>query len=211
MPPRLRVVSSNRFPPPEKLGRQFDAQRLTDLREARMNIHAIGEPSDRTPVANPTRLDTQLTGRLRRAAQLLNDAVYGHDPQRYSSGLKKSSGLIHEKTLATGHAKIAGMAKPSKHQRIPVNPESLDAIGARLFLLRTHLGLNQTQLCKRAGIATNTYNQWENAKSRPELDKALTFCRNLRVSLDWLYRGDDSGLRHDLAQALIELTETAAQ
>ena len=75
---------------------------------------------------------------------------------------------------------------------------SVEAIAARLLATREALGLNQRQLCKIADIATNTYNQWENAKGRPDLDGAFKLCDAFRLTLDWVYSGDDSGLPHDL-------------
>ena len=56
------------------------------------------------------------------------------------------------------------------------------------------MGLNQTELCRLTGIATNTWNQYEKQAKRPELDKALLMCEKLGWTLDWIYRGDPSGL-----------------
>jgi transcriptional regulator with XRE-family HTH domain len=79
---------------------------------------------------------------------------------------------------------------------------SVEAIASRLVATREALGLNQTRLCERAGIATNTYNQWEKAKGRPDLDGAFLLCDAFGLSLDWIYRGDESRLPHDIAMKL---------
>jgi transcriptional regulator with XRE-family HTH domain len=79
---------------------------------------------------------------------------------------------------------------------------SVDAIAARLRATQEALGLNQRELCALAGIATNTYNQWVNAKGRPDLDEAFKLCDTLRLTLDWIYRGDPSALPHSLALKL---------
>lgn len=79
---------------------------------------------------------------------------------------------------------------------------SVEAIAARLLATREALNLNQRQLCERTGIAPNTYNQWEKAKGRPDLDGALVLCEKLGLSLDWIYRGDESRLPHEIAVKL---------
>lgn len=80
--------------------------------------------------------------------------------------------------------------------------ESREAIAARLKATRLALGLSQVELCKRADVATNTYNQWEKDAQRISIDGALNLCRAFRITLDWIYRGDASGLPFDLASAL---------
>lgn len=72
--------------------------------------------------------------------------------------------------------------------------EDLDAIALRLRATRGALGLKQSSFCTQAGIAANTYNQWEMAKIRPSLDGAILLCRTYALTLDWIYRGDPSGL-----------------
>lgn len=84
-------------------------------------------------------------------------------------------------------------------QAVVLSMRSVDEIALRLYQTRQALGLSQVELCARAGIATNTYNQWEKAKGRPELDKAVQLCDAFDLTLDWIYLGDASGLRHDLA------------
>lgn len=81
----------------------------------------------------------------------------------------------------------------------PAHARSIEAIAARLVATREALGLNQRQLCERADLAPNTYNQWERARGRPDLDGALALCEAFGLSLDWIYRGDESRLSHELA------------
>jgi transcriptional regulator with XRE-family HTH domain len=80
--------------------------------------------------------------------------------------------------------------------------KSLPAIAHRLRATREALGLSQAEFCRRAGIATNTYNQYERAKGRPELDKAMAICEAFHLTLDWIYRGDASQIPHALARSL---------
>lgn len=76
------------------------------------------------------------------------------------------------------------------------------AIGARLLLTRQALGLAQNDFAKRAGIAVNTYNQYEMGKNVPNLRSGHALCDAYSITLDWLYRGDNSGLRLELADAI---------
>lgn len=79
---------------------------------------------------------------------------------------------------------------------------SLAAIAKRLELTRTVLGLSQAEFAEGAGIARNTYNQWEKAKGRPQLDGAMALCQTYALTLDWIYFGEKAGLSYSLAQKL---------
>lgn len=71
---------------------------------------------------------------------------------------------------------------------------SLPEIGKRLKDTRLALGMNQDQFARLAGIAQNTYNQWERGKSRPRLDEAIRLCDAHKLTLDWVYLGDASSI-----------------
>jgi DNA-binding XRE family transcriptional regulator len=77
---------------------------------------------------------------------------------------------------------------------IDPHTRSLDAIAARLRATREAFGLGQNEFARRAGIASNTYNQYEQARNLPRLDFANQICDTYGVTLDWIYRGDPSGL-----------------
>lgn len=94
------------------------------------------------------------------------------------------------------------MAKTKAQQEAPPHPRSIEAIADRLARTRAALGLNQTELCARAGLAKNTYNQWECGHGRPGLDYAIQLCEAFGLTLDWIYLGDDSGLRGHLLDRL---------
>jgi DNA-binding XRE family transcriptional regulator len=82
------------------------------------------------------------------------------------------------------------------------NKTDLDSIAHRLTMTRTALGLSQAEFADAAGIARNTYNQWERGKGRPQLDGAIALCRAFNLTLDWIYFGDMAGLSYQLAQKL---------
>lgn len=79
------------------------------------------------------------------------------------------------------------------------NPRSPEALAARLRALRKSVADSQADLCRRLGIATNTWNQYERMKGSPDLAHALKIAETLGVTLDWIYFGDPSGLPHWLA------------
>ena len=76
-------------------------------------------------------------------------------------------------------------------------------VGLRLSRTRRALGIaDQLEFGRRAGLSQPQYHQFETGKRRLSLDAALALCRVYGLSLDWLYRGDPSGLPHCLALAL---------
>lgn len=76
------------------------------------------------------------------------------------------------------------------------------AIGQRLALTRQALGLQQNEFADRAGLAANTYNQFETGKNRPSVEAALALKDAYGMTLDWIYDGDMSGLRFQLGDAI---------
>lgn len=80
---------------------------------------------------------------------------------------------------------------------------SLEAIARRLERTRSALGLSQSEFADKAGIARNTYNQWEKGKGRPQLDGAIALCGTYNLTLDWIYFGDMNGLPYQTASKLV--------
>ncbi|MGE3712223.1 MAG: helix-turn-helix domain-containing protein [Hyphomicrobiaceae bacterium] len=76
------------------------------------------------------------------------------------------------------------------------------AVGERLRLTREALGIAQNDFSSRAGITSNAYNQYEKGVNLPSLDAAHSLCDEYQLTLDWIYRGDPSGLRYQLASAI---------
>jgi len=76
------------------------------------------------------------------------------------------------------------------------------AIAARLILTREVLGFEQSEFAEGAGLARSTYNQYETAKNFPRLKEAHKICDQYGLTLDWIYRGDQSGLSYKLADAI---------
>jgi transcriptional regulator with XRE-family HTH domain len=90
----------------------------------------------------------------------------------------------------------------------PLNgPYSDAAIGERLRFTREALGLQQNEFCERAGISTSAYNGYEMGDKRPSIEFGIALCNAWQLTLDWIYRDDNSGLRYDLAEAIKALRQ----
>lgn len=80
------------------------------------------------------------------------------------------------------------------------------AIGQRLIATRLALGFKvQSQFAKRAGVAPNTYNQYEKGISRPRLDEAIMLADKYDLTLDWIYLGDQRRLSYELVDKLSQV------
>ena len=77
-----------------------------------------------------------------------------------------------------------------------------EEIGARLRATREALGLSSTVVCEILDIRRSTWSMNEYGKSLPNVFDMIRFSERFGVTLDWIYRGDRSGLRHDLAARL---------
>ena len=84
-------------------------------------------------------------------------------------------------------------------------PMSKEAVGRRLQLTRRALDLAPGVFASTAGIAKNTYSQYESGERMPKLEFALKLCDRFELTLDWIYRGDPSGLKYNLADQIISL------
>ena len=84
-------------------------------------------------------------------------------------------------------------------------PTSKEAMCKRLELTRNALKLAPGVFATQAGIPKNTYSQYETGVRMPRIDFALRLCERYELTLDWIYRGDPSGLKYNLADQIIRL------
>lgn len=177
---------------------------LAGAKDAQMN--ALGETPVSLVVADGARADAKQRRNRTIAAQCVNHVAnsqlrfLSHRIREYSNHVNIVKQLEPEMTSFSGWRTIRAMAEAAL--KYASAPTSLDAIAYRLRITREALGLNQTQFCGMAGIARNTYNQWEQGKGRPELDKALALCEAHSLTLDWVYRGVIGGLPYELASRI---------
>ena len=88
------------------------------------------------------------------------------------------------------------MAKELLDNRLPVG------IGYRLTLTREVLGKGQQDFADAAGINASAYNQYERGKRRISVEHAHKLCDHYHLTLDWIYRGDISGLKYQTVEAI---------
>ena len=81
------------------------------------------------------------------------------------------------------------------------------AVAARLLLTREALGHKQNTFARLAGIKDSTYNQYEKGERFLPVSAAHKLSDAYNLTFDWLYRGDPSGLRYDLAEAIKALRQ----
>lgn len=88
-------------------------------------------------------------------------------------------------------------------------PRSHDkaAIGARLQLTRQALRLTQTDFAENARIARSAYTQYENGGKRPSIENAISLCETYGLTLDWIFRGEMSGVEMRTARAILALLD----
>jgi transcriptional regulator with XRE-family HTH domain len=87
------------------------------------------------------------------------------------------------------------MPRMHKNPKTTSKPDArFTPIARRLLAARLAIGLEQTDFARKARIAQNTYNQYEQAKRRPSLDNAIKLCKTYNLTLDWIYLDDPSGV-----------------
>ena len=105
-------------------------------------------------------------------------------------------------------ARATSSPQPSRN-RPRSTGEGKRAIGERLRATRQALGLSQIAFCSAAKISPSAYNQYERGKIRPATDQALLLCGAHRLTRDWIYRNDNSGLRPRLMEAIRAIRQAA--
>lgn len=68
-------------------------------------------------------------------------------------------------------------------------------VGNRLRRTREAFEMQQKEFAAAAGIAFNTYNQYEQGARLMRLENALALCNCFDLTLDWIYRGEPGGLQ----------------
>lgn len=168
-----------------------------------LQMQALGEPTGRSPVRYGAAANAEDFGDTLVAAEQCDDFGERLHASHYSRGMNAVKRDQRELIWRTGIGIMPRImvTADSRSRTVP-------AIAARLKQTRTALRLTQVAFASGAGIAPNTYNQWEKAKQRPDLDQAQMLCDHYDLSLDWIYRGDPSRLPYELAAKILGM-ETA--
>ncbi len=73
-----------------------------------------------------------------------------------------------------------------------------EAIGKRLELLRTALGITQAELCRQIKCTPNRWNQYKQGDRQITVAMANRLADEYGASLDWIYRDDRGKLSQEL-------------
>jgi DNA-binding XRE family transcriptional regulator len=95
-----------------------------------------------------------------------------------------------------------GVVPPARSRDALFTDETKAGVAYRLRLTREVLGFHQGDFAERAGLKINRYNQFEHGVNFPKIEAAIALCKVYRLSLDWIFRGDTSSLRRDLADSI---------
>lgn len=83
-----------------------------------------------------------------------------------------------------------------------VMPTALEAIAERLRLSREALGYTQATMASIIGSSASLWANYESGTRRISLDKAFRLKASTKLTLEWIYYGDLSGLPPNLQDAL---------
>lgn len=84
-------------------------------------------------------------------------------------------------------------------------PESIEEIGKRLRWTREALGFNsQVGICRDLGDENlaQAWNNWERGRDRIAVENAIMLVRKYRLTLDWIYLGDDRRIEAEVAREI---------
>lgn len=182
--------------PIEEVGREGDPAGLAFAEHA--EVEPIRKAIPRLPVRDRRRADTEEPSGFRGAPEVVVYEFFDRHAAINSSSLNFVKRLEPELTHEGARFRMATM-QIVEHK----DPEGVDAIAERLDLTRRALGLRQNAFAARAGLNPNTYNQWEKAKGRPDIDGAKALCRTYDLSLDWIYFGNAGRLPADLIEKIV--------
>lgn len=75
-------------------------------------------------------------------------------------------------------------------------------LAKRLVMTREALGVTAAQICRAIDCKPNRWSQYETGERPITLAISIRFCEAYGLTLDWIYRGDPSGLPVRLHQKL---------
>lgn len=99
-------------------------------------------------------------------------------------------------------AKIIIMTNVKAGRSLSEAAQDTHAIGRRLQAARLAAGLRQRDIAALAGVGQSSAANWETGTRRPKVSEAARLIPVLQITLDWLYLGDDRGLRWDTREKI---------
>ena len=84
-----------------------------------------------------------------------------------------------------------------------------EQIGLRFGAALAGLGINQTEVAEYLDVTPNRINQYVRGKRFTDVVLMTRICERYGVTLDWIYRGDPSGLKSSVAEKIINAYNSA--
>lgn len=97
------------------------------------------------------------------------------------------------------------MTEPPHDRRPDDTGDFAAEVAQRLQHTRIALGYSdrqQSNFASESGLEQSHYHKFESGARRLTLDAAMKLCRRWGLTLDWIYRGDTTGLTPDLHEAI---------
>lgn len=114
-----------------------------------------------------------------------------------------SVSMVKPKTQRVAKAvagRIGGMANPSR------DSDWIDEVGRRLAATRLAMGLTQQALADQLAVSRAALANWEQGTRLPDPSAMARLARRHRITMDWIYVGDPSGLPQRYASKLLPET-----
>ena len=191
-------LASCRFPSgrgQEAIG-EFDAAPLGELRNF---VPPAPCNAARIPMANHARIHVaEIAGHRDRSPKCVDKRLVRihRRPTNGTLCAIRQGGLFGPPSKAAGMI-ILGMPRLSRSDAM------LQVVGRRLAETRRALQLSQEQAAKVAGVTRSAWKNWENGLRFPDSPAMIRFCNEFSVTMDWIYRGNMTGLPNSLIAKLI--------
>lgn len=86
-----------------------------------------------------------------------------------------------------------------------------DHVSRRFRTALKFVGLTQADICRLFDLNSSQVSQWASGVRRPKLDTLLLILPTLKVTLQYIYIGDDTGLDYDTRIQLARLERDEAE
>lgn len=162
--------------------------------------------------------DGESAGQRSRAARFSNGLGGGQTDRGVAHGADHKAAL-YVSASAKGEEVLYGakawpaLASPSMKKQNLAIVEHQEAMGARLRLVITALGLSNAEAARQMGVSAQRLNGWLSGAHPPSIFHLAQFCAVQPVTLDWLVLGDARALPVATAErlGLVSVGRQAAQ
>ncbi len=76
---------------------------------------------------------------------------------------------------------------------------SAKSVGRRIRVIRAAFGVSQGDVAKICGVTNSAVGNWEQGRSRPEIDVITALVERFDLTLDYVFLGRTHSLKHEVA------------